>query len=127
MKTRDLVELASRNLREAALRNTLTTAGIAVGVASLVAMLSLGIGLQTLTINRLEGTGLFNTIYVYPKTNRGGRGGRGGEAPDEARPGDIKMLTDQIARAARGDAARGGGFSRTALHRGSALRRARGM
>ncbi|HXN64578.1 MAG TPA: ABC transporter permease [Candidatus Acidoferrales bacterium] len=95
MKTRDLVDLASRNLREAALRNTLTTAGIAVGVASLVAMLSLGIGLQTLTLNRLEGTGLFNTIYVYPKTNRGGRGGRGGEAPDEARPGDIKMLTDQ--------------------------------
>jgi len=95
VKTRDLVDLASRNLREAALRNTLTTAGIAVGVASLVAMLSLGIGLQTLTLNRLEGTGLFNTIYVYPKTNRGGRGGRGGEAPDEARPGDIKMLTDQ--------------------------------
>ncbi len=96
MKTRDLVDLASRNLREAALRNSLTTAGIAVGVASLVAMLSLGIGLQTLTLSRLEGTGLFNTIYVYPKTNRGGRGGRGGEVPDEARPGDIKMLTDQI-------------------------------
>ena len=95
MKTRDLVDLASRNLREAALRNTLTTAGIAVGVASLVAMLSLGIGLQTLTLSRLEGTGLFNTIYVYPKTNRGGRGGRGGDSPDEARPGDIKMLTDQ--------------------------------
>jgi putative ABC transport system permease protein len=97
VKTRDLAELASRNLRESALRNSLTTAGIAVGVASLVAMLSLGIGLQQLAQNRLAGTGLFNTIYVYPKTNRagGGRGGRGGGPPDESRPGDIKMLTDE--------------------------------
>ncbi len=46
MKTRDLMELAGRNLREAMLRTSLTTIEIAVGVASLVAMLSLGIGLQ---------------------------------------------------------------------------------
>ena len=45
MKARDLGELALRNLREALLRNSLTTLGIAVGVASLVAMLSLGVGL----------------------------------------------------------------------------------
>ena len=45
MKVYDLLELASRNLRESVLRNSLTTAGIAVGVASLVAMLSLGVGL----------------------------------------------------------------------------------
>jgi len=48
MKGRDLTELAVRNLREAMLRNSLTTLGVAVGVASLVAMLSLGVGLQTL-------------------------------------------------------------------------------
>ncbi|PYT38307.1 MAG: ABC transporter permease, partial [Acidobacteria bacterium] len=47
MRTRDLGELAVRNLREAVLRNSLTTLGVAVGVASLVAMLSLGVGLQT--------------------------------------------------------------------------------
>ncbi len=46
MKFRDLTELAWRNLREALLRNSLTTLGIGVGVASLVAMLSLGVGLQ---------------------------------------------------------------------------------
>ena len=45
MKTRDLTELAARNLREAVLRNSLTTLGIAVGVASLVAMLSLRRGI----------------------------------------------------------------------------------
>ena len=35
MKTRDLVDLAARNLREALFRNSLTTVGIGVGVASL--------------------------------------------------------------------------------------------
>jgi len=40
VKTQDLAELAARNLRESVLRNSLTTLGIAVGVASLVAMLS---------------------------------------------------------------------------------------
>ena len=48
MKLPDLTELAVRNLRESLLRNSLTTIGISVGVASLVAMLSLGIGLQQL-------------------------------------------------------------------------------
>jgi putative ABC transport system permease protein len=80
VKTRDLMELASRNLREAILRNSLTTLGIAVGVASLVAMLSLGIGLQKLAMSRLEGTGLFNRVYATPRINGngGGFGGRGG-------------------------------------------------
>ena len=48
MTPRDLTDLALRNLREAILRNALTTLGVAVGVASLVAMLSLGVGLQQL-------------------------------------------------------------------------------
>ena len=38
MKAGDLGELALRNLREAVLRSSLTTLGVAVGVASLVAM-----------------------------------------------------------------------------------------
>jgi len=67
MKAGDLAELASRNLREAVLRNTLTTLGIAVGVASLVAMLSLGVGLQQFASRRLERTGLFDSIYVRPR------------------------------------------------------------
>jgi len=60
----DLVELAGRNLREAGLRNSLTTLGIGVGVASLVAMLSLGIGLQKLVNRNLGRSGLFDTIIV---------------------------------------------------------------
>ena len=69
MKTRDLTDLALRNLREAMLRNALTTLGVAVGVASLVAMLSLGVGLQQLASKRLSQSGLFDTILVTPKNN----------------------------------------------------------
>ncbi|HET9741985.1 MAG TPA: ABC transporter permease [Terriglobales bacterium] len=72
MKTGDLVELAARNLRESVLRNSLTTVGISVGVASLVAMLSLGIGLQHLASSRLKKSGLFDSIYVTSGRRRRG-------------------------------------------------------
>lgn len=75
MKPRDLTDLALRNLREAILRNALTTLGIAVGIASLVAMLSLGVGLQELASKRLSQSGLFDTVVVTPKNNFRGIGG----------------------------------------------------
>lgn len=74
MKPQDLTDLALRNLREAILRNALTTLGVAVGVASLVAMLSLGVGLQQMASKRLSQSGLFDTIFVTPKNNFRGMG-----------------------------------------------------
>ncbi len=68
MKFRDLAELAWRNLREALLRNSLTTLGVGVGVASLVAMLSLGVGLQEMANQRISRSGLFDAIIVAPRT-----------------------------------------------------------
>jgi putative ABC transport system permease protein len=65
----DSIELAARNLRESVLRNSLTTLGISVGVASLVAMLSLGIGLQQLASRRLQRSGLFDSIVVTSRRN----------------------------------------------------------
>lgn len=64
MKFYDVTDLAFRNLRESVFRNSLTTIGISVGVASLVAMLSLGIGLQQLASRRLEKSGLFDTVIA---------------------------------------------------------------
>ena len=64
MKLYDVTDLALRNLRESIFRNSLTTIGISVGVASLVAMLSLGIGLQQLASRRLEKSGLFDTVVA---------------------------------------------------------------
>ncbi len=74
MKAHDLSELAARNLREAVLRNSLTSLGVAVGVASLVAMLSLGIGLQTLASQRLTRSGLFDAVFVTSQRNFRGPG-----------------------------------------------------
>jgi putative ABC transport system permease protein len=67
VKGYDLLELAVRNLRQSKLRNGLTTVGISVGVASLVAMLSLGVGLQQLATRRLAGSGMFDTVFVTSK------------------------------------------------------------
>jgi putative ABC transport system permease protein len=88
MKLPDLTELALRNLRESLLRNSLTTIGISVGVASLVAMLSLGIGLQQLASRRLMKSGLFDTVVVTSRRdlrNFGREDERGGPAPGESR------------------------------------------
>jgi putative ABC transport system permease protein len=88
MKLPDLTELALRNLRESVLRNSLTTIGISVGVASLVAMLSLGIGLQQLASRRLMKSGLFDTVVVTSRRelrNFGREEERSGPAPGESR------------------------------------------
>ena len=95
MKIPDLTELALRNLRESLLRNSLTTVGISVGVASLVAMLSLGIGLQQLASRRLVKSGLFDTIIVSSRREMRGMGReeeRNGPIPGESR------ILDETAR-----------------------------
>jgi len=90
VKAYDLFELAGRNLREAVLRNSLTTAGIGVGVASLVAMLSLGVGLQKLAARQLGRSGLFDSIVVTSRQDF-----RGSQRPREVEnPGDSKALDD---------------------------------
>jgi putative ABC transport system permease protein len=94
MKARDLTDLALRNLREALFRNALTTLGVAVGVASLVAMLSLGVGLQELTSKRLSQSGLFDTILVTPKNTFRGAG----RPQREAQPGKPARVLDEDAR-----------------------------
>jgi putative ABC transport system permease protein len=88
VKLPDLTELALRNLRESLLRNSLTTIGISVGVASLVAMLSLGVGLQQLASRRLMKSGLFDTVVVTSRRdlrNFNREEERNGPAPGESR------------------------------------------
>jgi putative ABC transport system permease protein len=102
MKIRDLIELAGRNLREALLRNSLTTLGISVGVASLVAMLSLGVGLQDLANRRLTHSGLFDAIFVAPRTNFSpfGRPARLNPVPPVSAPTEPPRPLDEDAREA---------------------------
>lgn len=95
MKLPDLTELALRNLRESLLRNSLTTVGISVGVASLVAMLSLGIGLQRMASLRLEKSGLFDTVIVTSRRELRGMGRE--EERNGPTPGESRVL-DEAAR-----------------------------
>ena len=95
MRIPDLTELALRNLRESLLRNSLTTVGISVGVASLVAMLSLGIGLQQMASRRLVKSGLFDTIVVTSRREL--RGIRREEERTGPAPGESRVL-DEAAR-----------------------------
>jgi hypothetical protein len=98
MTGRDLAELAARNLREAILRNSLTTLGVAVGVASLVAMLSLGVGLQTLASDRLTKSGLFDAVFVTSRRGFGGPGGEGPRRKTSAPPEKFKPLDEDARR-----------------------------
>jgi putative ABC transport system permease protein len=93
MKIYDMVELAGRNLREAFLRNSLTTLGIGVGVASLVAMVSLGLGLQKLFNRQLGRSGLFDAIYVSAR-----RDVRGTTAADRESGLTAPKVLDDAAR-----------------------------
>jgi putative ABC transport system permease protein len=97
VKIPDLTELALRNLRESVLRNSLTTVGISVGVASLVAMLSLGIGLQQLFSRRLAKSGLFDTVLVTSHRDMRTMGRERDEDRSGANPGESRVL-DEAAR-----------------------------
>jgi putative ABC transport system permease protein len=97
VKIQDLTELALRNLRESLLRNSLTTVGISVGVASLVAMLSLGIGLQQLASRRLVKSGLFDTVVVTSRRDLRGMGRERAEERNGPTPGESRVL-DESAR-----------------------------
>jgi putative ABC transport system permease protein len=95
MKGYDLLDLAVRNLRQSKLRNGLTTIGISVGVASLVAMLSLGVGLQQLATKRLAGSGMFDTVFVTSRQDF-----RGYDKEDDAKAPspDKAPILDEPAR-----------------------------
>src|SRR5579859_2127559 len=97
MKIPDLTELALRNLRESLLRNSLTTIGISVGVASLVAMLSVGIGLQQLATRRLVKSGLFDTVVVTSHRDMRAMGRERDEDRGGTNPGESRVL-DEPAR-----------------------------
>jgi len=67
MKASDILELGWDNLRQSRLRTALTTVGVAIGVAALVGMVSVGAGLQDNLNARLLKVGFFRTIQVFPQ------------------------------------------------------------
>jgi ABC-type antimicrobial peptide transport system permease subunit len=64
----DTVHLALRNIREAVLRTVLTSLGIAIGIASLVGMVSFGVALQDQIVGNFLKSGVFDSITIMPAT-----------------------------------------------------------
>lgn len=64
MKFRDLLIMSINNLRRRKLRTVLTVLGVVIGTASIVVMVSLGIGLNELTVEQISSYGSLTTIDV---------------------------------------------------------------
>jgi len=96
----DTLSLAFRNLRQSRLRTFLTTLGVAIGIASLAGMVSLGVGLQDQVIGRLTQSGVFDSITVtggggglFGLGGPGGGRGRGAAGGPAGRQGGTARAT----------------------------------
>lgn len=64
MKFSDLLHMSSSNLLRRKLRTALTVLGVVIGTASIVVMISLGLGLQRSSLKQIEQYGGLTTISV---------------------------------------------------------------
>ena len=72
MKFSDLLRMSSSNLLRRKLRTALTVLGVVIGTASIVVMISLGLGLQKSSMEQIEQYGGLTTINVNTWGNSGG-------------------------------------------------------
>lgn len=75
MRFLDLLNMSVNNLRRRKLRTVLTVLGVVIGTASVVVMLSLGIGLNELMMKMYSSYGNMTTVSVYSNHYRGSSGG----------------------------------------------------
>lgn len=66
MNRRDMIDMALRNLWKRRLRTALTVLGVVIGTASIVVMVSIGIGMNKGFASQLENWGSLQVIDVYP-------------------------------------------------------------
>lgn len=72
MRFFDLLRMSSSNLLRRKLRTVLTVLGVVIGTASIVVMISLGLGLQKSSMEQIEQYGGLTTINVYNYSRWGG-------------------------------------------------------
>jgi len=68
MSLLDIYWLALRNLRQSKLRSILTTAGVIIGVAVVISMISFGLGLQRDALSRFQNLDGLSEIHVFGST-----------------------------------------------------------
>ncbi len=86
MRFLDLLTMSVNNLRRRKLRTALTVLGVIIGVASVVIMVSLGIGLNALMLEQYASYGDMTTISVYSDSYYG-------RPSDDTEP---NFLTDEV-------------------------------
>lgn len=95
MKFLDLLGMSVNSLRRRKLRTALTVLGVIIGTASIVVMVSLGIGLKELQVEQFSSYGSMTAVTVY---SGGGGGGRymisASSTKDKAT--EPKKLTDEV-------------------------------
>ncbi len=75
MRFSDLLSMSVNNLRRRKLRTFLTVLGVLIGTASIVVMVSLGIGFNELTMEQIASYGSLTEITVYSDAMWGGKDG----------------------------------------------------
>lgn len=75
MRFSDLLSMSVNNLRRRKLRTFLTVLGVLIGTASIVVMVSLGIGFNELTMEQIASYGSLTEITVYSDAMWGGNEG----------------------------------------------------
>ncbi len=79
MKFYDLLLMSLNNLKRRKLRTVLTVLGVVIGTASVVIMMSLGIGLDNLTTKLMSSYGTMTAIDIYPQNDYGTSGNSKGK------------------------------------------------
>lgn len=95
MRFPDLLMMSINNLRRRKLRTVLTVLGVVIGTASIVVMVSLGIGLNELNMELIASSGSLTTISVY-SPSRYGMSADGAAASQDAEP---NYITDEEIKA----------------------------
>ncbi|CCY83879.1 aBC-type antimicrobial peptide transport system permease component [Clostridium sp. CAG:149] len=72
MRFLDLLIMSVNNLRRRKLRTFLTVLGVVIGTASIVVMVSLGIGLNNFTMENIRSSGSLTAIEIYNYQNMNG-------------------------------------------------------
>lgn len=92
MNWKDLLRMSSSNLKRRKLRTFLTVLGVVIGTASIVVMISLGLGLQESLYREVEQSGGLTTITV--------RGAQAGDSMiyygDSEKEKSVKYVNDQM-------------------------------
>ena len=93
MKFTDLLLLAVNNLKRRKLRTFLTVLGVIIGTASIIVMVSLGIGQSQLQMELIQSAASITTISVYGGSNMYMGAGNGAAASGSEEP---NYITDEV-------------------------------